>query len=84
MKVGAEKVRGYLTADFTDAFDRYGAEAEPEEDEERDLLSPPVPPGTAVPTAQDTLFSVPPPPVPNPVPPGTAEARVARKGAADA
>jgi len=84
MKVGSEKVRGYRGADFGDAFERYGAEAEPEEADSLNLSPPPVQPGTPVPAAQEALFSVPPPPVPNPVPPGTAEARAARKGAPDA
>jgi hypothetical protein len=84
MKIGSEKVRGYLSADFADAFERYGRDAEPEEADSLDSSPPPVLPGTTVPAMLDALFSVPPPPVPNPVPPGTAEARAVRKGAPDA
>lgn len=76
LKLGAEKVRGYRTADFADAFERYGAGVEPEDEgDSLDLLSHLVPPGTTVPAAQDALFSVPPPPVPPTVPLAAPEAR---------
>lgn len=82
LRVGADKVRGYRTADFADALARYGAGDEPEESE-LDLTHPPVQPGTPVQAAPGAANSVPPPPVQTPVQPGTAVARAASRASSD-